>query len=113
MLVLTSVTNAINNANLGSTLATGVESLSKNFKVTNKVLLTLPTSLYMLGYVIGPTIAGPTSERYGRRIVLNTGFTIYTIFALACVGAPNFAALVVFRLFMGMGAAVPLSIIGG
>lgn len=110
---MTSVTNAINNANLGSSLATGVDSLSKQFGITNKVLLTVPASIYLFGYVIGPTIAGPLSEYYGRRNVLNISFTVFTIFTLACVGAPNFAALAVFRLFVGMGAAVPLSIIGG
>lgn len=35
------------------------------------------------------------------------------IFTMACALAPNFAALVVFRLLAGLGAACPLAVVGG
>ena len=40
-------------------------------------------------------------------------FAWYIIFTMACALAPNFAALVVFRFLAGVGAACPLTVVGG
>lgn len=38
---------------------------------------------------------------------------LYTVFTLGCAVAPNFAALICFRLFAGMGACSPISVVNG
>lgn len=40
-------------------------------------------------------------------------FVGYTIFSLACAVAPNFAAIVIFRLFSGISASSPTAVVGG
>lgn len=110
---LMAVINAVNNSNLGSTLASNPKSLTKRFGVKSDILLVLPGSVFLLGYVLGPMIAAPMSERYGRKGVLIGSFSVYSLALLCCAVAPNFGALVFFRLVMGIGAASPLSIVGG
>ncbi|KAF2416402.1 MFS general substrate transporter [Tothia fuscella] len=113
MLVLSVVINTVNNSNLGSTLSSGTKSMSKEFGITSKLVLVLPGSMYLLGYVFGPMITAPMSEFHGRKMVLLGSFTVYTIATLACGLAPNMMALIIFRFIMGLGAATPLSVIGG
>ena len=66
-----------------------------------------------VGYVVGPTVFGPLSEHYGRNWVMAAAFLIYTAMTLGCALAPNFAALVVFRLIAGIGASCPIAVVGG
>ncbi|KAK3209496.1 hypothetical protein GRF29_69g1986763 [Pseudopithomyces chartarum] len=88
-----------NECTMGSSLAAGaIKPISKHFGVTSEALLILPTSMYLLGYVGGPMIWGPLSESYGRKWVMIGSFAFFTVFAIASAVAPNFAALVVFRM---------------
>ena len=45
-------------------------------------------------------------------VVLPT-FIMFTIFNLACAVAPNWPAFVVFRLFVGINAACPITVVAG
>lgn len=58
-------------------------------------------------------IWGPLSESYGRKWVMIGSFAYFTIFAIASAAAPNFAALVVFRLMVGLGGSCAISVVGG
>lgn len=40
-------------------------------------------------------------------------FALFTVFSIASALAPNFAALVVFRLVTGIGGSAAISIVGG
>lgn len=42
-----------------------------------------------------------------------SSFSIFLGFSLGCTLAPTYAALVVFRLFAGMGGSASISVIGG
>ncbi|CAM1505626.1 Fc.00g112630.m01.CDS01 [Cosmosporella sp. VM-42] len=102
------------NGNLGSSMPSGAhEAIADHFNVTNPMHLTLLNSLYMVGYVLGPLLFGPLSEYIGRRPVLIGTFLGYLVFMLACSGAPNFVALLVFRLLCGINAAAPTTVLGG
>lgn len=90
-----------------------LDAISEHFGVTDRVQLSLLNSLYMVGYVLGPLLFGPLSEYIGRRPVLIGTFLGYLVFMLACSGAPNYAALLAFRLLCGLNAAAPTTIIGG
>ncbi|KAF4468187.1 major facilitator superfamily transporter [Fusarium albosuccineum] len=99
--------------NFGSSLTSGGDAIAEHFNVTDPVHLILLNSLYMVGYVLGPLLFGPLSEYIGRRPVLIGTYLGYLIFVLACSGAPNYAALLIFRLLCGINAAAPTTVIGG
>ncbi|KAK1998820.1 major facilitator superfamily transporter [Colletotrichum falcatum] len=102
------------NGNLGSSMPSGaLDSISENFGVSSRVHLILLNSLFMVGYVLGPLLFGPLSEYIGRRPVLIGTYLGYLVFMLACSGAPNYPALLIFRLLSGINAAAPTTVIGG
>jgi multidrug resistance protein len=102
------------NSTIGSSIATGASSqTAEQFGITNQTQLVLPTSIYLVGYVLGPLFFSPLSETYGRKIIMISTFAIYTAFTLGCALAPSWAGLIVMRLLVGVGASTPISIIGG
>jgi len=102
------------NSTLGSALPSGaIPYLALYFNITNEQELVLPISMYLVGYVLGPLLFGPLSETYGRKKIMTATFCSFTIFTMACALAPNWPALLVFRLFVGISAACPVSVVGG
>jgi multidrug resistance protein len=102
------------NSTIGSSIATGASTpTAEYFNITNQTQLVLPTSIYLVGYVLGPLFFSPLSETYGRKIIMILTFAIYTAFSLGCALAPTWAGLIVMRLLAGVGACTPISIIGG
>ncbi|KAF9695617.1 hypothetical protein EKO04_006440 [Ascochyta lentis] len=105
---------SVMNSTIGSSLPAGATGpISQHFHETNEYRLILPTSIYLVGYVFGPLIFGPLSESYGRKLVMIVSFAIFTVFSIASAVSPNFAALVVFRLFVGIGGSCAISVVGG
>jgi len=98
---------------IGSLAAGAVAPIAQHFREDNEQKLILPTSMYLVGYVCGPMIWGPLSESYGRKGVMMYAFALLTIFSVASSVAPNFAALVLFRLFVGIGGSCAISVVGG
>lgn len=90
-----------------------LDAISDHFGVTNKTHLVLLNSLYMIGYIIGPLIFGPLSEKIGRQPVMIGTFLGYLIFMLACSGAPTYGALLAFRTLGGLNAAAPNVVLAG
>ncbi|KAJ4170250.1 hypothetical protein NW754_006390 [Fusarium falciforme] len=86
------------NGNFGSSMPSGaLDAIAEQFNVTNPVHLILLNSL----------------EYIGRRPVLIGTYLGYLVFMLASSGAPNYAALLIFRLLCGVNAAAPTTVIGG
>lgn len=73
----------------------------------------LPISLYLVGYASGPLLFGPLSEQVGRRVIMVSTFSMFTIFTLACALAPNWPSLLVFRWIVGVFASSSITIVGG
>ena len=90
-----------------------LDAISSHFGVYDQVQLTLLNSLNLAGFVVGPLFFGPLSEYIGRRPVMISTFFGYLVFMLACSGAPNYTALLIFRLLCGLNAAAPMAVIGG
>ncbi|MET7638717.1 multidrug effflux MFS transporter [Streptomyces sp. NPDC005438] len=60
----------------------------------------------MLGLALGQLVAGPLSDRFGRRRPLVVGLSAYTLASVGCALAPNLEALVATRALQGLcGAA--------
>ncbi|KAI0418938.1 major facilitator superfamily protein [Xylaria grammica] len=105
---------AVVNSTLGSALPSGAATfIAADFHIGSDLLLTLPISLYLVGYILGPFAFGPLSETYGRRPVTLGTFAFYTIFTLACALSPTFSAFVIFRFFAGIFASSPPAVTGG
>jgi DHA1 family bicyclomycin/chloramphenicol resistance-like MFS transporter len=63
-----------------------------------------------IGLAVGQLIAGPLSDRLGRRRPLLVGLAIYLIASAACVAAPSAITLTGLRLVQGMGGAAGIVI---
>ena len=110
------VTGAVQvmNSTIGSSIPGGAtDQIAKEFNITNQEILVLPISVYLIGYILGPMLCGPTSEAYGRKIPLQVAFVLFTIFMMACAVANSYPSLLVFRLIDGMAASAPIAVVGG
>lgn len=102
------------NGTMGSALpSNAIPFIAEQFDVRSPQQLVLPISIYMVGFLAGPIIWGPLSEQYGRRIIVLGTFFCFAIWTMACALAPNFAALIVFRLFAGIFGSAPIAIVPG
>lgn len=63
-------------------------------------------SAYFFGLAAGQIIAGPFSDRFGRRPILFAGLVLYLLATLASVLAPTVGLLIVGRAVQGLGASV-------
>ncbi|KAJ6449964.1 MFS polyamine transporter [Mycena sanguinolenta] len=73
----------------------------------------LITSLFLLGYVLGPMFWGPGSELVGRRPVFIFAMSIYTLLHLGQALAKNMVTMLVIRFLSGFFACCPLVNAGG
>lgn len=58
---------------------------------------------YFLGLSLGQLAYGPVADRFGRRVPLLFGITLFTLASLACAYAPNLEALIVARFVQALG----------
>ena len=65
---------------------------------------------YFLGMAAGPWLYGPASDRFGRRIPLYAGLTLYALSAVTAALAPTWQLIVIARFMWGLGAAGPRSL---
>ncbi|KAF7368735.1 MFS general substrate transporter [Mycena venus] len=73
----------------------------------------LITSMFLLGYVLGPFFWGPGSELVGRRPVFLFTMSVYTILHLGLALAKNIQTMLVIRFFGGFFGVAPLVNAGG
>jgi DHA1 family bicyclomycin/chloramphenicol resistance-like MFS transporter len=70
----------------------------------SSVQLTL--SLFLAGFALGQIICGPLSDRYGRRPILLSGLTLFSLAGLVCAISSSLLMLISFRFLQGLGASV-------
>ncbi len=70
---------------------------------TNKSLVQLSVSCYMLIFALAHLIYGPLSDQYGRRRMVLIGFVIAWIGSLICYFASHIVLLMVGRAVQGLG----------
>lgn len=100
----------IANAAFGATTTSGSSSqIAAEFNIENHEVVVLVTSLFILGYVLGPFLWGPATEAYGRRWPLMIASIFYTIFTMASGLASSYPQLLVFRMFSGMAGVAPMT----
>ncbi|KAI2698437.1 hypothetical protein CBS147372_6967 [Penicillium roqueforti] len=85
-------------------LAAGFNEVAATYDTsTQKVAFT--TGLYMLGLGLGSVVMSPTAILYGKRPVYLLGAILFVISAIWCAASPNYASLVVARVFQGFAVS--------
>ena len=64
----------------------------------------------LLGLAIGQVVAGPLSDRLGRRMPLLIGVIAYTLTSVLCAVSPTVETLIVARFVQGLAGAVGIVI---
>lgn len=109
-LLLGSVTFCITFAS--SVFSTATVVTAQKFGVSNEVMV-LGTSLFVLGFAVGPIVWGPLSELYGRKYPMFVGFFVFAVFQIPVAVAQNLQTVMVCRFFGGVFGSAPLGIVGG
>src|SRR5437764_2065816 len=67
---------------------------------------------YGIAFAAGIITAAALGDRFGRRLVFNSGLALFTLASALCALAPNASELIVARTVQGLGAAavLPLSL---
>ncbi|KAF5973963.1 major facilitator superfamily transporter [Fusarium bulbicola] len=95
-----------------SIFSTATRPAAKEFGVSVEVM-TLGTSLFVLGFAFGPLVFGPMSEVYGRKYPLFVGYFVFAIFQIPVATAENVQTVLVCRFLSGLFGSSPLSVVGG
>ena len=95
-----------------SVFSTTTEVTSIKFGVSTEVM-TLGTSLFVLGLAFGPIVWGPFSELFGRKYPLFFGFFGFVIFQIPVAVAQNLQTVMICRFLGGFFGSSPLAIMGG
>ncbi|KAI9695997.1 MAG: Cercosporin MFS transporter ctb4 [Bogoriella megaspora] len=95
-----------------SVMSAATRPTAAEFGVSIEVTV-LATSLFMVGFGVGPPIFGPLSERYGRKNPLFVGYLLFILLQIPVALARNVPTILVFRFFQGVAGSAPSSIIGG
>jgi DHA1 family bicyclomycin/chloramphenicol resistance-like MFS transporter len=72
---------------------------------TDAKTVQLAVSLYLIGLAAAQLVAGPLSDRFGRRPVALGGLALTAMMSLAALAVGNVASLVVVRVVQAIGAA--------
>lgn len=75
-------------------------------------VVTLATSLFVLGYAVGPVVFAPLSELYGRRLPIIVAAFAFGIFNIGVAVSKDFQTLIICRFFGGFFGSAPLAIVG-
>jgi MFS transporter, DHA1 family, multidrug resistance protein len=70
----------------------------------------LTLTAVLIGLAFGQLLAGPLSDKYGRRLPLLVGVAAYAVVSLVCALAPDIAALSAARLLQGGAGAAGIVI---
>ncbi|KAF2399651.1 putative bicyclomycin resistance protein [Trichodelitschia bisporula] len=95
-----------------SVYSPGYPLVAKEFHVSKEAAI-LPLSLYVIGLGLGPAIAAPISETYGRLPVYQLSLPLSMLFTLGAGFSKSYASLMVCRFFAGTFGSPVLAIGGG
>ena len=77
---------------------------------TSASVAQLSITTCLLGLALGQLVAGPLSDRLGRKRPLMVGLLAYFLASVACALAPSATVLVVLRLVQGLAGAAGIVI---
>ncbi|ORY79098.1 major facilitator superfamily domain-containing protein [Protomyces lactucae-debilis] len=74
---------------------------------------TLGIVMYPVGFTVGPLLAAPLSELYGRRIIYKVCLPLVVLSCLGMAKARSFDMFLVFRFFSSLFISGPFTVAGG
>ncbi|MBS1674325.1 MAG: multidrug effflux MFS transporter [Actinobacteria bacterium] len=77
---------------------------------TSDALAQATMSACMIGLGLGQLVAGPLSDRFGRRLPLLVGVIAFTLLSVACAFAPNIQVLIIARALQGLAGSAGMVI---
>ncbi|KAF9560806.1 MFS general substrate transporter [Agrocybe pediades] len=96
-----------------SMVAPASNQIAMQFGITSTALISMTTSIFVLGYAFGPLFLGPLSEIFGRSRVFQLSNLFFMAWNLGCGFAQNRKQLIGFRFVAGLGGSAPLAVGGG
>ena len=98
---------------IGSSMITpATPEIAVEFNVSRTAAI-LPLTLFVLGLALGPVIAAPISETFGRSVVYKITGIVYILFLIGAGFSKSFASLLVCRLLAGTIAGPVLAVGAG
>ncbi|KAF4554768.1 Multidrug transporter FLR1-like protein [Elsinoe fawcettii] len=95
---------------MGSTIyAPGRQQVASQFQVSAEASI-LPVSLFNIGMGLGPLIASPLSETFGRRVVYLIVLPLFGLFVLGWGFSTTLTSLILCRFFAGVFASPSVAI---
>ncbi|GKZ28479.1 hypothetical protein AbraIFM66950_007147 [Aspergillus brasiliensis] len=99
---------------LGSSmLAPAVPDVMRSLGSDNTELESFVVSIYVIGFALGPLVAAPMSEIYGRSIVYHVSNVLFLGATIGCALSTNVGMFLAFRLISGCAGVTPLALGGG
>ena len=95
-----------------SSYAPGTQQVAAEFGVGRQVA-TLGTTLFLLGFGVGPLLWAPLSEVFGRRVAVLTPMFVATCFSFATATAKDIQTVMITRFFGAFFASAPVTNTGG
>ncbi|KAI8629426.1 MFS general substrate transporter [Xylariaceae sp. FL1651] len=95
-----------------SSYSAGTAQIASQFHVGTQVA-TLGTSLFLIGFGLGPLLWAPLSEVYGRRLAVLTPMFISILFSFAAATAKDLQTLMLTRFWGAIFASAPVTNTGG
>ena len=86
--------------------------IARYFEASRTVAI-LSLSLYVLGLALGPCLAAPISETYGRSVVYKISSITYMLFILGAGFSKTLSALLACRMLAGMFGGPVLAVGAG
>ncbi|KAL3252942.1 hypothetical protein ABHI18_009830 [Aspergillus niger] len=91
-----------------SILSPGQSDIAEYTNISSEVAV-LATSLYILGWAVGPTIWGPISEVYGRKWGMLPALFCLGLFSIGTAVSKNAASIFITRFIGGIFGSAPIS----
>lgn len=83
----------------------GLQEIGASLGIADENARQFVITSYLIGFGAAQLFFGPLSDRFGRRVPLLAGMSVYVAAAFACAFAPSFGALLALRFVQGLGAA--------
>lgn len=80
----------------------GFPAIAQAF-ATDEQHVQITLAVYFLGLSIGQLIYGPIADRFGRRVPLLVGVSLFTLASVACASAPSLEWLMAARFIQALG----------
>lgn len=95
-----------------SSYSAGTDQIAAQFNVSTEVAI-LGTTLFLLGFGLGPLLWAPLSEVYGRRAAVLTPMFVAICFSFATATAKDLQTIFITRFFGAFFASAPVTNTGG